>query len=1153
MSMNKIIIAVCILILGQLFVPLLSGTARADPGKPDLTLTADDIVFSEDKPLYGDTVLINATIHNEGSANASSVRVRFYDGPDTSGVTIGSDQILDSVPVNGTAVARVNWSTAAVANGTHYIYVSLDPANALSEENESNNVADRSIWVNQPPSAVIDANVTTAYTNEQLYFNATASSDPDGNIVTCYWNFDDGNDTKGINVQHSWGDDGVYNVTLLVTDNDGGTATDTLTVTILNQAPIAIAFDQTVYTLDTVTFDSANSTDSDGYIASASWALDNGTVLSGKKVTTVYPQDGAYAVTLTVTDDDGDSNYTIFYVTVYNRDPVPVMNASAKHINASESITFDAYQSYDMDGYITNYTWIFTGGIKEYGVKITHRFGAENGSQDVTLAVVDDDGAVASASLIIRIGNLIPVAIADMNTVLYTYANDTFDASKSYDPDGNIENYTWNFGDGTLSNDIIALHYWMENGSYNVTLLVTDNDGATAVVYTIVTVLNQPPSAYFPDSIVGSYQNFTLNGSYCHDNDGYIVNFTWNLGNGAFLYGSEVVTMWYKRGTYEMVLAVRDNDGATAACTFNVTVTNNPPKAGFGFTPANPAEQQNVTFNASTSSDLDGYITNFNWNFGDGNFGTGVATKHAYMANGTFRVTLIVTDNDGGTDSIVQNITISIYNPPPVPSFITSPEFPTTTDYVQFDASTSYDIAPGYIRRYDWNWGDGNNSQLLISHITHRFLMSSYYNVTLTVTDDMGARTSLTKMLFIAPGQNHPPAAVIYASVLTQVSGKTINFDGSASYDPDGSIVNYTWDFGDGTSAYFTIVTHSFNILQNTSRNFTVTLTVTDDLGLSTNASQTVTITPVVPPNIRPRAVLTAAPTTVYTSQLVRLSAAGSADPDGTIPDDGYSWSFGDGELGAGLEVFHRYVKPGIYVVLLTVKDNLGSTGSATETIYVMNIPPIARAGEDTSTITLENVVFSGAASSDPDGEVVQYKWDFGDGTHASGPLVSREYQHSGTYKVSLMVTDDSGATSSASINVTVQNRLPVAALVGSNATAYAGDPAMFDGSRSTDSDGRIVQYAWDFGDGSKDNGSLVSHMFTLPGTYTVILTVTDDSGGTSEANMTVVITKKPTVNNPAPQTHKGFIPGFELIAVIAALSAVALIASRRRDHGPKR
>jgi PKD repeat protein len=1148
MQLNKVIFVAAVIVLAQLSVPFLTaGTARGDRGNPDLTLAGDDIVFSKTKPVKGDTVLMNATVQNVGGANATSVRVRFYDGSPASGITIGSDQILDSVPFNGSSVAYVNWSTAGVTSGTHYIYVVVDPANAISEDNENNNTANRSIFVNLAPNAVARANEYSNYTWADIQFNATESTDTDGTITTCFWDFDDGNSTKGISVKHQWGNNGAYNVTLLITDNDGGTDTDTISVTVWNRAPAALAYDQSVNTLDSVTFDSANSTDADGYIASASWTLQDGTVLNGKKVSSTYQQNGAYSVKLTVTDDDGATNSMTFYVTVLNRDPVAKMDLSATHINASESIGFDASKSYDLDGYITNYTWIFGGGVKEYGVKTTHKFGNQNGSQQVKLVVVDDDGAVSSADTTIRVGNLAPVAVAGLDNIINTYENITFDGSKSYDPDGTIQNYTWNFGDGTLSSNAVDIHYWSENGTYNVTLLVSDNDGASTRSSLMVTVLNQPPQAFFPDILVKSYQNVSLNGSRCFDIDGYLVNFTWNLGEGKYLYGPEVTYMWTKAGTHEILLTVRDNDGATASHFFNVSVSNSPPKAGFSYSPSVPSEMETVTFNAGTSTDMDGIITGYNWNFGDGNSGDGLVATHAYLANGTYRVTLIVTDDDGGADSFVQNITVSKYNAPPVPSFVYSPRYPTTTDYVEFDATGSHDTAPGQIRRYEWSWGDGNGSMLSMPRTSHRYFVTGTYNVTLTLTDDLGAKGRLSVDIVVSPGQNHPPVAVVYPSARAQESGKGLNFDGSASYDADGSIANFSWDFGDGGRAYFAIVSHTFVLPDQVPRDFTVTLSVTDDQGLSSNASVTVTITPAIPPNLRPKAILTAAPTTVFTNQLVRFSSAGSYDPDGTIAQEGYSWSFGDGELGSGMEVFHRYLKPGIYVVLLTVKDDRGATGSATETIYVMNIPPQARAGQDLETVTLEKVWFSGAASSDTDGEVVHHSWDFGDGTQAAGALVSHVYQHSGLYLAHLIVADDSGASNTTSINVTVLNRLPVAALVGSNASQFAGDPLMFDGSRSADSDGRIVQFAWDFGDQESDNGSLISHIFDLPGTYNVKLTVLDDSGGSAEANMTVIIIKKTTPDTPKPPKPKGFIPGFEMVAAVAALALVAAVISRRR------
>ncbi|MGQ9583219.1 MAG: PKD domain-containing protein [Thermoplasmatota archaeon] len=1142
-------LVLCIVLTGQLLIPLLPSSVRGERAAPDLTLGEDDLVFSKSKPLLGDTVQINATVHNVGGANATSVRVKFYDGPPSNGVTIGSDQILDNVPLNGSAVARVNWSTSGISNGYHWIYAVVDPYNSITEENETNNTASARVFVNLAPTAKITLpeNATaSALTFEEVTLLAYNSSDPDGNITTCFWSYDDGNSSKGWEGTHYWSNNGVYNVTLMVTDDAGGTDTDEIQVTINNRAPVALAYDRMTLTLDTVVLDSANSTDLDGYIAAARWTLHNGTTLYGKKVSTVYKQDGFYNVTLTVTDDDGATNSTTFYVTVLNRDPVPKINASRTQVNFSESVTFDAYKSYDLDGYISNYTWIYPGGSKEYGVSTTHQFDVPNGTYKVTLVVVDDDGALASAEVSIRVGNIAPVAVAGLDTIVHTYESISFDATRSYDQDGQIVNYSWDFGDGERSSRAVEQHYYSQDGVYKVTLTVTDNDGATDRDSLTVTVLNVPPQAFFPDIIVDTYQNVSMNASQCLDTDGYLVNFTWELSTGEMLYGPEVIYMWTRAGTYPVTLTVTDDDGASASHMFNVTVRNSPPKALFSFSPSTPSETETVVFNASASSDMDGSITAYSWSFGDGMFGEGEVVEHVYLANGTYKVALVVTDNDGSTDILTRNVTVVKYNPPPVARFTYAPEEPTTSDYIEFDASGSYDPSPGYIRRYEWSWGDGNSSQLSLSRTSHRFFAAGVYNVTLTVIDDLDARASFSSDVVVVQGQNKPPVAVIYASALVQESGKPLTLDGTSSYDPDGSLVNYTWDFGDGTRASFPLVSHVFSHGDTSARVYTVTLTVTDDLGASTSATVNLTIAPAIPPNIRPRAVLTAAPTTVFTNQLVRLSAAGSTDPDGTVPEDGYAWSFGDGELGSGLEVYHRYQKPGIYVVLLTVKDNRGATSSATETIYVLNIPPVARAGDDIVAETLVTVWMSGVGSSDTDGEILLYSWDFGDATQATGPLVSHVYHHSGLYQVRLTVTDDSGATSSTIINVTVTNRLPVAALIGSNATGYTQDALLFDGSRSTDADGRIVNYTWQFGDGTLGYGSLVSHAFTTAGTYVITLTVTDDSEGNSSATMNVTVLKRPTGGKPSAGPSKGLIPGFEAALVPAAL-ALSLVALRRR------
>ena len=146
------------------------------------------------------------------------------------------------------------------------------------------------------------------------------------------------------------------------------------------------------------------------------------------------------------------------------------------------------------------------------------------------------------------------------------------------------------------------------------------------------------------------------------------------------------------------------------------------------------------------------------------------------------------------------------------------------------------------------------------------------------------------------------------------------------------------------------------------------------------------------------------------------------------------------------------------------------------------------------------------STSSDPDGSIVDWSWDFGDGTSAGiGANPTHIYAASGTKAVSLTVTDNRGATTTTTINVdvVVPNQAPVATITPS----CAGLGCTFSGNLSVDPDGSIVSYAWDFGDNQTDTGAVVPHTYAQAGTYPVTLTVTDNVGatGTATANVNVV------------------------------------------------
>ena len=352
--------------------------------------------------------------------------------------------------------------------------------------------------------------------------------------------------------------------------------------------------------------------------------------------------------------------------------------------------------------------------------------------------------------------------------------------------------------------------------------------------------VNQPPVASFttspPSPEVLEWVRF--DGSSSYDPDGTITSYSWNFGDGNT--GSVVAP--YNRfaapGTYTVTLTVTDDDGASDTKTHTVQVgpTNQPPVAAFNFSPTNPLVGGWVQFNGSASSDPDGTITSYAWNFGDGNTGSIVAPYNRFAAPGTYTVTLTVTDDDGASDTETHTVQVGPTNQPPVASFTISPPSPGVLEWVRFDGSSSYD-PDGSISSYSWNFGDGNTGSIVAPY--NRFAAPGTYTVTLTVTDDDGASDTEAHTVQVGP-TNQPPVASFNYSPLSPGLGEQITLNATMSYDPDGNIVSYLWDRdGDGINdASGTLVTVSYYDVGV----HVVRLTVVDNGGLSSTITQGIII-----------------------------------------------------------------------------------------------------------------------------------------------------------------------------------------------------------------------------------------------------------------------------------------------------------------------
>ncbi|HEU69045.1 MAG TPA: PKD domain-containing protein, partial [Candidatus Acetothermia bacterium] len=175
--------------------------------------------------------------------------------------------------------------------------------------------------------------------------------------------------------------------------------------------------------------------------------------------------------------------------------------------------------------------------------------------------------------------------------------------------------------------------------------------------------------------------------------------------------------------------------------------------ASFTFSPSSPLVNQWITFDARASTDPDGTIVGYSWDFGDGATGTGSQIQKRYSAAGTYTVTLTVTDNRGAMDTTARTVTVGTPNQPPTASFTFTPTNPDPGQNVVFNAAASSD-PDGTIVSYAWSFGDGTTGTGI--NITKAYASAGTYTVTLTVTDNLGATGTTTRTIQVGP----PPATL---------------------------------------------------------------------------------------------------------------------------------------------------------------------------------------------------------------------------------------------------------------------------------------------------------------------------------------------------------------------------------------------------------
>ncbi|HUW35003.1 MAG TPA: PKD domain-containing protein [Planctomycetota bacterium] len=760
-----------------------------------------------------------------------------------------------------------------------------------------------------------------------------------------------------------------------------------------------------------------------------------------------WPATG-HTVTPSSMGDTFASSWAIIMLTSSLFELPPVAEAGSDVVWGYDvPLTFDASRSYhlDPDSTIELYEWDFDGdGTYDYTgtnpvVEHTFAFDPETTYPMVyvsVLRVTDNNGLTDTDTRSVTIAQPphAPFAIITGPTVVDQVARGTaglpvnFDATTSYDidPGDYITQYDWIFDNvsGTWDFDspdsqlAVDTHVYTAPGTYHAGLRVWDNGvlnppdntslTSSPAYLTIEVEDNLPPTADAGGPyVVDEGTPLTLAGAASDPNLAQDpLTIEWDLdGDGQYddATGTTPTYTWTANGAY--TIALRVSDGLlTAIDTADLTVNDLAPTAEFAWSPPEPGESVQISFSDQSTTPNDPIVA-WAWDFAGLDTSDQQNPAFTFADNGSYDVTLTVTDSDGSTDTITKTVVVSDLSP--TAAFTWTAQTEGTP--IQFTDLSTTPHDPIVM----WSWDFGGLGSSSDQNPGFLFAESGTYAVTLTVIDADGSVDSITKNVVVG---DLAPVAEFTWSPDPQNEGSPVQFT-DQSTTPHDPIVSWSWNFGGLGSS--TDQNPSFTFMQHGP--LPVTLTVRDSDGSTSAVTHTVTIL-----DKAPTARFAWAPDPQAEGSPVQFTDLSTSPADLIV-----SWSWGFAGLGSSVERNPKFTFPddGVYTVTLVVTDSDGSTDTVTHDVNVYAVGPTARTDRvriaPNGTATAVNVLANDLAV--PAGETVTITGKT-DGAHGvvaiTGGGTGITYEPAAGYKgldsFTYTITDDDGLTATATVFVSV-------------------------------------------------------------------------------------------------------------------------------------
>jgi PKD repeat protein len=907
----------------------------------------------------------------------------------------------------------------------------------------------------------------------QFSGSATEPNPKEQASLSYVWNFGDGTTATGTSPSHAFAADGIYTVTLTVTNTNG---LSTRATTTLDVYPSVSAGSNLTANEGTVVNFSGTAVGS--IWLTYQWAFGDGGTASGTLTPShVYTTYGTYTATLTATDSQGLSASSFLTATV--NDVAPTVNIGGPYRgNAQVPVNFSgsATEPNPKEQASLSYLWNFGDGTTATGSSSSHAF-ALDGAYNVTLTATNTQGLSSTATTVV---DVYPSVTAGIDPEVNEGQPVNFQGTAT---GSNSLTYHWDFGDGaTADGTLTPSHVYYNHGDYAVVLTATDPVYGFSSSSTLQMIVNDvPPTVTIgvpASGVAGQPVSFTASATSPSPVDqaaGFTYN--WSFGDGSTGTGANPSHPFAAAGNYTVSVTATDKDGATSTPATGIISVAAVLMVSAGSN-LNAIAGSPITFAGTVSGGASPYT--YSWNFGDGSVSTGFLNpSHTYSANGTYTVVLSVSDGSGqyASNSLVATIgnpsglatTYSLSTPNPATGAIGVPSGAFT---VALPAGLTVS-SPVTVTPSDGGAGGTFAPATVILSSSNPAATFTYTAVNpgaaTIATTNTGGLTNPGPVLFLANNPALVSKSFDFGTATSPVAAGYTQVDASTWYS---SQTGYGWTQGTN------IQERDYGVGSDLDRDFC--FVNPGDYG----------VLRVDLPYGYYSVLLTTGNAYYDLSQEAFYLQSNLVDtisvPAGQWATRTYNLIVTGGYLSLGVSMPHGGAINGLSI----------TEGSA---------PPTISAGLNLRCNEGQSVAFAGLAiGCNP----LTYNWSFGDGGTASGSLTpTHTFIPDGVYTTTLTVTDAYGLSSQSTLTATVKIVPPAVALQTPPSTGFTGTPISFSAS-ATDVDpvdqAAGFTYLWNFGDGTTATGSSPTHTYFLDALYTVTVTATDEDGQSGSASAQV-------------------------------------------------